>query len=177
MRLHIVDINPAVAEALAIAFAPYPEVEVLCDDLLKVAKHCIVSPANSFGYMDGGIDAAYSRFFGSALQITVQTAIQRRPEGMLPVGAALAVRTGHERIPYLIIAPTMEIPEEVPASHAQRALRAVLRLIDQQPELDDDIYCPGLATGVGGVYATDAAENMRSAYAHWLQGSPARTNS
>ena len=37
--------------------------------------------------------------------------IPRRPEGHLPVGASLVVRTGHERIPHLIVAATMLSPE------------------------------------------------------------------
>ena len=169
MRLHLVDINPAVVDALASAFAPHPEVEVVCDNILHIASHCLVSPANSYGYMDGGIDADYSQFFGPALQISVQDAIHRRPEGFLPVGAALAITTGHERIPYMIIAPTMEMPEEVPASHAGRALRAVLRLIAQQPHLGTDIYCPGLTTHTGHAPPEEAAATMQAAYSHWLQ--------
>jgi O-acetyl-ADP-ribose deacetylase (regulator of RNase III) len=169
MRLHFVDINPAVADALATSFAGHSEVQVQCADILALASHCVVSPANSFGYMDGGIDAAYSQFFGPSLQVAVQTAIHRRPEGMLPVGAALAVMTQNEKVPYMIVAPTMEVPEEVPASHAGRALRAVLRLIDLEPCLGRDVFCPGLATHTGRVPPADAAAAMLSAYEHWLQ--------
>ena len=110
--------------------------------------------------MDGGIDAAYLAFFGQALQETVQSAIQQRPEGRLPIGAALAVRTRHAQIPYLIVAPTMETPEAVPAAHAGRALRAVLRVIDRHPELGTDVYCPGLCTWTGRVSPEDAALSM-----------------
>ena len=80
--------------ALMAAFAGHEDVEILCGDILALASRCVISPANSFGYMDGGMDAAYYQFFGPSIQSTVQTAIQRRPEGMLPVGAALAVSTG-----------------------------------------------------------------------------------
>lgn len=169
MKLHFVDINPAVASALADAFNDHSEVDVACGDILQVARHCIVSPANSFGYMDGGIDARYLEFFGPSIQVTVQKSIQRRPEGYLPVGAAIAVATGHPGIPYLITAPTMEVPEEVPATHAGRALRAVLRLVDREPRLGEHVYCPGLATLTGRVPAKEAAASMLSAYEHWLQ--------
>lgn len=172
MVLHFVDINPAVAEALACAFEPHPEVRVTCANILSVASHCLVSPANSAGYMDGGIDAAYLRFFGPAIQSEVQSAIQRRPEGRLPVGAALTVATRHPRIPFFIVAPTMEVPEEVPASHAGRALRAVLRLADADSRLRPEIYCPGLGTGVGHVLPEATAASMVAAYEHWLQSKP-----
>jgi O-acetyl-ADP-ribose deacetylase (regulator of RNase III) len=169
MRLHFVDTNQAVVDALASAFAIHADVEVRCADMLSVATHCVISPANSYGFMDGGIDADYCRFFGPSIQNTVQEAILRRPEGLLPVGAALAVSTNHTRIPYLIIAPTMEVPETVPASHAGRALRAALRLIDKEPYLGEDVFCPGLTTLVGGVDPKDAASSMLMAYEHWLQ--------
>lgn len=50
-----------------------------------MAEHCVVSPANSYGFMDGGIDAAYRSFFGLQIERTVQEAVARRPEGRLPV--------------------------------------------------------------------------------------------
>ena len=167
MRLHFVDISPAVTSALIEAFKDHPEVRVICGDILVHAHHCVVSPANSFGFMDGGIDAAYTAFFGPGLQETVQAAIHQRPERMLPVGAALAVPTWHDRIPYMIVAPTMEVPEEVPASHSGRALRAVLRVADAEPRVAADIYCPGLATLIGRVPPEDAAASMLAAYQHW----------
>jgi O-acetyl-ADP-ribose deacetylase (regulator of RNase III) len=132
-----------------------------------VARHALVSPANSYGFMDGGIDAAYSAFFGPRVQADVQEAINRRPEGYLPVGASLAIRTGHARVPFLIVAPTMHTPEEVPAASCYRALRAVLRLADAETELAQDIYCPGLATGTGRVPAAEAAREMFRAYEDW----------
>jgi O-acetyl-ADP-ribose deacetylase (regulator of RNase III) len=56
------------------------------------------------------------------------------------------------------------LPEHVPASHAYRALRAALRAAAREPEIGD-LYCPGLATGVGGVEPIDAAREMMVAYA------------
>jgi O-acetyl-ADP-ribose deacetylase (regulator of RNase III) len=171
MRLHFADINPSVTHALGDCFRLYPEVEILCANLVAVAKHCVVSPANSYGFMDGGIDAAYLAYFGPGIQTAVQSAIARRPEGYLPVGAAVAVKTGDGPIPYLIAAPTMETPGEVPASYAGRALRAVLRLVDAHPELGEDIYCPGLTTLTGRTDPMEAAQSMADAYRHWLVSS------
>ena len=167
MILHLVDTNEALAAAWREAFAGFPEVDVECTDILSVAKHCIVSPANSLGFMDGGIDQQYLRLFGVAIQDRVQEAIARRPERQLPVGASLVVATGHLCIPYLIVAPTMTIPERVGAENAYRALRAVLRIVSVEPRVGQDVYCPGLATGVGMVPAEDAAEAMAEAYGDW----------
>lgn len=167
MQLHLVDSDHRVAVALQIAFARFPEVSVAHGDLLAVAKNCAVSPANSYGFMDGGIDLIYVKYFGPQIQQQVHDAIARRPEGHLPVGASLVIRTTSARIPYLILAPTMLLPESIDASHCYRALRAVLRIADDYAEISSEVYCPGLGTGVGKVQPADAASAMAEAYDDW----------
>ena len=167
MRLHLVDYNGALVNAWVEAFKGFPEVAIQQGNLLSVAEHCVVSPANSHGFMDGGIDATYRDFFGPQIERRVQDAILRRPEGLLPVGASLVVETGHKRIPYLIVAPTMTMPEQVESGHSYRALRSVLRLVSATAEIGHDVYCPGLATGVGMVPPEIAAIKMAEAYCDW----------
>lgn len=167
-RLVFADFQPLVAEALARAFAGFPDVATTCTDILSVAENAVVSPANSYGFMDGGIDQAYTDFFGPAVESAVQDAIARRPEGYLPVGASLTVATGHARIPYLVVAPTMMTPEMTESSASYRAMRAVLREVARLPEVARTLYCPGLATGVGAVPPHEAAEAMAEAYRDWL---------
>jgi O-acetyl-ADP-ribose deacetylase (regulator of RNase III) len=170
VRLHFVDADPGVAGAIGDAFRGFPEVTCARGDILALAHNAVVSPANSYGFMDGGIDAAYSDFFGAGVQRAVQEAINRRPEGHLPIGASLAVRTGHARIPFLIVAPTMQTPEAVPPSNCYRALRAILRLATGDAAIGQDIFCPGLATGIGRVTPERAAEELARAYEDWIAG-------
>ena len=165
--LHFVDTSADLVRELRRVFAGISEVVCSDGDIFAVARNAIVSPANSYGFMDGGIDASYAEFFGPRLQVVVQEAINRRPEGYLPVGASLAVRTDHERIPFLIVAPTMHTPEEVPKENCYRAMRAVLRLMMAEPEIGRDVFCPGLATGIGRVPPADAAEQIFRAYDAW----------
>jgi O-acetyl-ADP-ribose deacetylase (regulator of RNase III) len=167
MRLHLIDQNEDLVVAWTKAFNPFPEVTVQQGDLLAVAKHCIVSPANSYGFMDGGIDAAYRAFFGAQIERKVQDAVTSRPEGHLPVGASLVVRTGHAHIPFLIVAPTMTTPEEVMSRNSYRAMNAIFRIVSQHPEIGTDVFCPGLATGVGMVPPENAAIMMAEAYRDW----------
>jgi O-acetyl-ADP-ribose deacetylase (regulator of RNase III) len=167
MRLHLVDTDAEVVAALRDAFRSFREVEVALGNILAVARNTVVSPANSYGVMDGGIDRAYLDFFGPAIQGRVQEAIGQRSEGYLPVGASLVIRTGHARIPYLLLAPTMLAPEAVTRDNCYRAMRAVLRLADSHTEVGQDIYCPGLGTGVGMVNPGEAAEEMAQAYKDW----------
>jgi O-acetyl-ADP-ribose deacetylase (regulator of RNase III) len=167
MQLHLVDTDPALVAAWKEFFNPFPEVVVHHDNILAVADNTVVSPANGFGFMDGGIDQVYRDVFGPQVEQRMQEAIARRPEGHLPVGASLLLRTGHSRIPFLIVAPTMLMPEPASGSDCYRAMRAVLRLADQNAELVRAIYCPGLATGVGRVSPAIAAEEMARAYSDW----------
>ncbi len=166
MKLHLVDLNPDVVAAWRIAFSDHPEVDISEASILDVATDAIVSPANSHGFMDGGVDRVYLLHFGQQLQNRVREMICRRSEEMLPVGAAELVDTRNPKIPWLIVAPTMEMPEAVPATNAGRAFAAVLRLANRHAEIDD-ICCPGLCTGVGQVSASDSAEAMESAYSEW----------
>jgi O-acetyl-ADP-ribose deacetylase (regulator of RNase III) len=167
VAIHFVDTAGDVVHELRRVFGGVDEVVCTEGDILAIARNALVSPANSYGFMDGGIDAAYSAFFGPQVQTAVQDAINRRPEGYLPVGASLAVRTGHTRVPFLIVAPTMHTPEEVPSANSYRALRAVLRLVEAQPEIGSDVFCPGLATGTGRVPPAEAAQQMFQAYSDW----------
>ncbi len=167
MLLHLVDTSLPVFEALRASFARFPEVEVAHGDITVLASGAVVSPANSYGFMDGGVDKVYSAFFGRALVVAVRDAVLARPEGRLPVGAAIAVATGHPTIRHVIVAPTMAMPEHVPAANAYRALRAALRLMSADDTLGDHLYCPGLATLVGGVDPELAAAEMSEAYRDW----------
>lgn len=171
MNLHLIDTNPDVVSAWRTVFAPHSEIDIQQTSIINVASDAVVSPANSHGFMDGGIDLIYLSYFGQELQDRVRTRISQRPEQLLPVGAAELIDTRHEKIPWLIIAPTMEMPEAVPSINAHRSLAAVLRLADRHPEISD-ICCPGLCTGVGQVSPTDSAIAMEEAYSTWKQSKP-----
>ncbi len=168
MRLHLVDLNHRLVTAWTEAFKDFRDVTIRQGNLLSIAENCAVSPANSDGFMDGGIDAAYYAFFGATIEQKVKAVIARRPEKMLPVGASVAIATGHARIPYLIVAPTMTMPEAVESQNFYRAMRAILRIADAQPEIARDIFCPGLGTGVGMVPPENAAAMMAQAYRDWI---------
>ena len=70
----------------------------------------MVSAANSFGLMDGGVDAAITAFFGTQLQTRVQNHILREYLGEQPVGTAFVIETGDNNHPWLVHAPTMRVP-------------------------------------------------------------------
>ena len=164
MKLYLVDQNPDVATALARAFVSFRNVTVECADLLERATHCVVSPANSSGFMDGGMDGRYLQFFGLEIQRRIQAVISQRPEGTLAVGTATLIRTGNVRIPYLAAVPTMVAPEAIDPIDVERAMRALLRMRKLYPKEMAVVYCPGLGTGVGGISPDEAADRMAAAY-------------
>jgi len=156
MKLHLVDIDPDVVREWERAFLPFPEVRVTQGDILKIAENTIVSPANSYGFMDGGIDEQYTGFFGLGPQTRLHEMIAIHPEGRLPVGSALLLPTGHSRIPWMISAPTMETPGPVPRHNAFYAMAAILICAARNRDLVKEVFCPGLGTGIGRISA-DAA--------------------
>jgi len=169
MILHLVDINFEMVEQWKIYFTDFPDVKIECGDILELAENTIVSPANSHGFMDGGIDEIYSRFFGATPEKNIQRAIRLRPEGCLPVGAAVLVNTGHSRIPYMISAPTMETPGSVPPAHCFFAMAAILKVAHKYKDKVSRLFCPGLATGTGRVAPELAAKEMAAAYGKYLR--------
>jgi O-acetyl-ADP-ribose deacetylase (regulator of RNase III) len=67
----------------------------------------------------------------------------------------------------MIVASTMTAPEQVESRNCYRALRAVLRIAGADAEIGQEVYCPGLATGVGMVPPGNAAAEMALAYGDW----------
>ena len=157
MILYLVDPDIAVVDAWRIAFADVQDVHISHGNVLASAAGTIVSPANSFGFMDGGIDACYAEFFGMQIESRVRDAILARNDQSLPVGASLVVETGHSKITSMIVAPTMVMPEPIPRENCYRAFRAALR-VTNDPLVAESVYCPGIGTGVGMINPTAAAK-------------------
>jgi O-acetyl-ADP-ribose deacetylase (regulator of RNase III) len=164
MHLWLVDINRELVDAWHKEFEGFKNVFIECADILEIAENTIVSPVNSFGFMDGGIDQQYTDYFGLKPQEEVQAMIRQLSDGYLPVGAAVLVKTGNKRIPYLISAPTMVTPGPVDVANVFFAMSAVLKVAYTNREFVNKVYCPGLATGVGCVLVDLAAKEMASAY-------------
>lgn len=170
------DRNAALVEAWGRTFAGIDSVEIGHGDIFDVEADAIVSPANSFGFMDGGIDAVYLERFGSGLQWTLQQHLEKHHHGELAVGEAVIVETNAADIPWLVSAPTMRIPGPVPKSlNAYLAFRAALRVVLQHNSTARSpirsILCPGLASAIGAMPEDRCARQMRFAWDTILGGS------
>lgn len=193
LELHLRDLSTSLVAAWAKAFAAVPGVIISRGDIfssqpgslpnnapIDIVADAIVSPANSFGFMDGGIDAVYTHQFGFALEARLQALLTADHGGELPVGCAVIVQTGSTEIPWCISAPTMRVPEPVPDTvNAYLAFRAALRAVlahnasGRQPIRR--ILCPGLATTTGQMPVDRCAAQMRAAWDNVLgEGTPPR---
>lgn len=172
MKIYLRDLKTDLIEAWRQLFAGDPNVDVSFGDIFAEGEHmnvdAIVSPSNSFGYMDGGIDYVYSMHFGWEVQLHLQDHIQKEFQGELLVGQA-AVIDMHEivnkkSIRYLISAPTMRTPCDVSNTvNAYLAFVAALRVADQHPEINS-VLCPGLGTAIGKMPAWNCAIQMHAAW-------------
>ncbi|KAB8140057.1 phage tail protein [Chloroflexia bacterium SDU3-3] len=174
LHLILVDPKPALCRALRKAFDGLPNVEVVQGYFERLpAFDCMVSAANSFGLMDGGVDAAIINFFGDQLMARVQRRILDVYLGEQPVGTALIVETQHPKHPFIAHAPTMRVPSSVAESeNAYLAMWATLLAVRQHNQTAAPpirtLACPGLATATGGMLLDEAARQMALAYTNFL---------
>ncbi len=161
-----------------------PGVELCDGSILDLEVDAVVSPANSFGFMDGGIDLAYSKRFGWDVQRRLQALVRQRHHGELLVGAAEIVPTDEERIPFVVAAPTMRVPMILGDTvNPYLAARAALLLVRHGTFASGrlagrrvsryvrSIAFPGLGTGVGRVPPGVCARQVKAAIEEVLLGS------
>ncbi|WP_229356672.1 macro domain-containing protein [Streptomyces sp. UNOB3_S3] len=108
LKVVLTDVNASVVEAWRAAFADTPGIEIRKGSILDEKVDAWVTPTNSRGRMDGGVDAAIKRHLGAGIQLRVQRAIRDQFGGRLPVGSAVCVPSGAVVPKFLISTPTME---------------------------------------------------------------------
>lgn len=168
--IYLIDSSRKLVDAWHDAFSTVSEVRPIAGDYFQQPADGIVSPANSFGIMDGGLDLAIRDTLGYGVQRRIQTAIVEKHHGELPIGCAEIVETDHHKWEYLIAAPTMRVPESIANTiNAYLAFRAILLAIEKFNKAAgtrriDSLVCSGLGTGVGGMSAPKCAGQMAMAY-------------
>lgn len=191
MKIYLKDRNPEMAEAWSRVFKNDPDIDISTGDIFSgPIADAIISPANSFGFMDGGIDGYYSMRW-PRLQSDLQEHLFRLHQGELPVGSAVVIkiphgdeqlclpgpwtRKGDEDFKWLVSAPTMRIPADVRGTvNAYLAFRAALMAIigfnnpPMEPKIET-VLCPGMCTSVGRMEFNVAAVQMYMAYKHVMK--------
>ncbi|EAR5546849.1 macro domain-containing protein [Salmonella enterica] len=164
--------EPAMAAAFECYFQNTENVEIIPGPFETIPEFdCMVSAANSFGLMDGGVDAAITTYFGTQLQRRVQKYIIQEYLGEQPVGSAFVIETGNSKHPWLIHAPTMRVPLIIDGTDAvYNATRAALLAIFQHNKSVAEykkiksVVFPAMGAGCGQVPPDSVARQMRLAW-------------
>ena len=176
MNIVLTSVEEGLADAWERFCGDLPFVTVHRGSIFDVPCDAVVSPANSFGFMDGGIDLLYTQYFGWGVQDRLQEAIRESHHGELLVGTAEIMETDNPDLPFLIAAPTMRVPTILHDSvNPYLAARAALLLVKQGTfthgtyaaerisDYVDTLAFPGLGTGVGRVGPNTCARQVRAA--------------
>jgi len=131
----------------------------------------LVSPANSFGFMDGGIDLEYAAIF-PGIEGRVMDAIRRNhPQGIL-IGESTCVSINHPTYKALIVAPTMRFPQDISGTiNTYLATRAAL----EDARMWSNTLFPAMGAGIGKMPPALCAHQMFQAYRDHLN--PPKFNS
>src|SRR5262249_35410456 len=183
MKIVLAALGRDLAEAWERHCGNLPDVTIHRGSILDLSVDAIVSPANSFGFMDGGIDHLYSHRFGWEVEQRLQELIRTRQHGELLVGAAEIVETGNDRLPFVIAAPTMRVPMILTDTiNPYLAARAVFLLIrngtvpsgvlagEAVSDAVSSVAFPGLGTGTGRVGPNTCAHQVRAAIEEVILG-------
>ncbi|MGA4545413.1 macro domain-containing protein [Uniformispora flossi] len=170
LKVVLADINGDVVEAWRAAFADEPGIEIRKGSILDQHVDAWVSPTNSRGRMDGGLDAVVKRHLGAGIQLRVQRAIRDRFAGTLPIGSAVCVPSGAVNPKYLISTPTMETSAQNVSETLNVALAcaAAFQAIHQQnaasPGSITSVALVGMGAHTGRVPARVCANLMWTGY-------------
>ncbi len=172
MKYVLADIDPRMIDAWKLFFQNEENVTILHADITKLKCDAIVSPANSFGFMDGGVDYAISQRLGWELQSELQERIKDLPEGELLIGKSLVMKTGDGLIPFLIVSPTMRVPMSFnidTSINAYLAMKATMIVAQKNDEIST-VAISGFCTGVGKMSPIVSARQMYNAFVEIEKG-------
>jgi len=173
-KLTLCDFSEGLITEWKKSFKDFPEVEIRFGRFEDVDFDCVVSPANSFGLMDGGIDEAITMYYGQEMMDRVQNMIVNKYAGEQPVGTSEIIlgKYDDEGNPmYVAHTPTMIIPELIRhTDNIYMAMKAMLLAVENYNNQANDkskirsVVCSGLGTGAGRVPFHKAARDMAKAY-------------
>ncbi|MEB3801203.1 macro domain-containing protein [Flavobacterium columnare] len=172
LKIQLVYREEALGEAWRNDFADCPNVEIISGDILQIPTDAIVSPANSFGFMDGGLDLHISETLSWHIEENLQNQIAQLDEKELLIGKSITIETGNDKIPYLISAPTMRVPMSfniATSVNAYLAMKAILIAATKNDKIQT-VSIPGLCTGCGRMPFHIASNQMFLAYDEVING-------
>ncbi len=166
--VYLLAMQPELAEAFSRAFIGAGCVRIAREDFVsfmdghpEVAG--IVSPANSFGLMSGGLDKALRDYFGKVLQDAVRERIMNEWCGEQTVGTCMAVDIPGFPGKKLLHTPTMRTPSKIKDDLiVYSCMRSAL--MESIKYGLDSIVVPAFGGGSGQIPADVIAHHMRLAW-------------
>ena len=126
-----------------------PSFDVELGNPLAFDIDAVVSPANTMSIMNGGYDAVLRRYSGVGIEYTVK---QYFDKFKLDVGEAIAVITGHSKVEWLIVTPTVSVTGEGLSGHASVSYSCAYNAVKVAHEKGVKyLGMTGLGSGVGGL--------------------------
>jgi len=165
MKIQLVDRNRDMCEQWKAHFQNCNDVVIYNGEFFDLETDCVVSPANSFCFMNGGLDWVISDTLGWQIQNKLQIIINEKYDGELLIGQAVLVETDNLKVPYCISAPTMRVPLILTGSvNVYLAAKAIFRVLKNNEDKIKSVTISGLGTGVGDVPFNVCANQMKQAY-------------
>ncbi|WP_116787099.1 macro domain-containing protein [Flavobacterium psychrotrophum] len=165
LNIKLVHYNtPALGAAWQKHFEFDPNVQIVDANIFDAQCDAIVSPGNSFGFMDGGLDLFISQKYGWDIQAELQRRIKQLSLNELLVGQTEIMQSRSGK--FIVCAPTMRVPgsQQIPESvNAYLAMKGILSARISHPEINS-VAVPGLCTGTGKMPFNVAANQMFMAY-------------
>jgi len=170
VKVILVDINKQMVAAWKETFEENPEVETIEGSMLEQSVSAWVSPTNSKGSMDGGLDAIIKGALGPACESKLQAEIKARYSGTLTVGHAICCPTDRSQPAYLISTPTMMGSSDDVSSTMNVALAcaAAFQAVNMQNQVQPgsirSVALPGQCANTGRVPVEICADLMWTGY-------------
>jgi O-acetyl-ADP-ribose deacetylase (regulator of RNase III) len=181
-NLHFVSLNKVWIEEILTLFDKEPNINITFGHIESIdygnSLHVFVSPCNSLGQMNGGIDAIYSELFPDCetlvrnriAMLPTKTALGR---SYLDIGAAIVVPLEAQQTA-LIVAPTMFYPENVSDTmNALTSFLAALLMMEKYTKNKPDLYTLVVTShccGIGGMNPETSAQQMYLAWQEFVLG-------
>ena len=176
MKIYLLDKEEEMCEQWAYFFRPEMDeglVEVIHQDFESFMKEtdvqAIVSPANSFGRMDGGYDWFISKYYEEIHNINitgeVQNGIAQLYRGEQPVGTAMTLK--FENAPSLIHSPTMRFPRKI--TDGEVIINCMRMVLNECVHNEfESVVIPAFGGGVGEVPLWQVALLMKIALVNFV---------
>lgn len=164
MKIHLLSKDKLICYHFKKEFGEDKNGSIHCQEFSKFMDEnknidCVVSPANSYGLMDGAYDLAITTYFGKELMEVVQKEIITKYNGEQPVASSIIVNIPNSKIK-LIHTPTMRIPSIITDPMViYHSTRSALLLAKQNHIRN--IVLPAFGAGTGQVDADIVAHLMK----------------